>query len=148
MAGSLRNLGLLVGASGVVLLGCGCGSAAPGGSSATATPGATAPPGAVTAEQTGKLALEADPDGQLAYTTKRATATAGRVTISMRNMSGVMHNLAIQSGTSGPVLAHTEFQTDGTASFSVELKPGTYTFFCQAPGHRAAGMFGTLTVAK
>jgi len=66
----------------------------------------------------------------------------------MRNMSGVMHNLAIQSGTSGPVLAHTEFQTDGTASFSVELKPGTYTFFCQAPGHRAAGMFGTLTVAK
>ena len=29
---------------------------------------------------------------------------------------------------------------------TVKLKPGTYTFFCQAPGHRAAGMYGTMTV--
>jgi plastocyanin len=97
-------------------------------------------------EHAGKLELEAAPNGQLAYTTNKALATAGQVTISMKNMSGVMHNVAIQSGTSGPVLAHTEFQTKGTASFSVKLKPGTYTFFCQAPGHRAAGMLGTLTV--
>jgi plastocyanin len=97
-------------------------------------------------EKAGKLELEADPNGQLAYTANKAVAQAGQVTISMRNMSGVMHNLAIQSGTSGPVLAHTEFQTKGTASFAVKLKPGTYTFFCQAPGHRAAGMLGTLVV--
>jgi plastocyanin len=97
-------------------------------------------------EQNGKLALEANPAGQLAYTTNKAVAAAGSVTISMTNMSGVMHNVAIQSGTSGPVLGHTEFQTKGTASFTVKLKPGTYTFFCQAPGHRAAGMYGTLTV--
>jgi plastocyanin len=97
-------------------------------------------------EKAGKLELEAAPNGQLAYTTNKAIATAGQVTISMRNMSGIMHNVAIQPGTSGPVLAHTEFQAKGTASFTVKLKPGTYTFFCQAPGHRAAGMVGTLTV--
>jgi plastocyanin len=97
-------------------------------------------------EKAGKLELEAEPGGQLAYTTNKAQASAGQVTISMKNMSGVTHNVAIQSGTSGPVLGATPLQAKGDASISVKLKPGTYTFFCQAPGHRAAGMFGILKV--
>ncbi len=97
-------------------------------------------------EKAGKLELEANPAGQLAYTTNKALATAGQVTISMKNMSGVTHNLAIQTGASGPVLGATPLQSKGTASFTVKLKPGTYTFFCQVSGHRAAGMMGTLTV--
>jgi uncharacterized cupredoxin-like copper-binding protein len=35
---------------------------------------------------------------------------------------------------------------NGVSSFSATLSPGTYTFFCQVPGHRAGGMLGTLTV--
>jgi plastocyanin len=103
-------------------------------------------PGKPAVEQHGKLNLEANPSGLLAYTTNKATAAAGAVTITMSNMSGVTHNLAIQSGTSGPVLGHSAFQSHGSSSFTVDLKPGTYTFFCQVPGHRAAGMEGTLTV--
>ena len=109
---------------------------------------AVAPAGAgkPAVEQAGKLELEANPTGQLAYTTTKATATAGQVTISMKNMSGVTHNVAVQSGTSGPVIGATQIIPKGTASVTVNLKPGTYTFFCQVPGHRAAGMEGTLTV--
>lgn len=31
-------------------------------------------------------------------------------------------------------------------SFTITLKPGTYTFFCAVPGHKDRGMQGTLTV--
>jgi plastocyanin len=115
--------------------------------SAVPAPGAGKP----VVEKAGKLQLEANPQGQLAYSSEKAIATPGVVTISMANMSGVSHNVAIEAGTGGasgkgPVLAATSFQTKGTASVTLKLKPGSYTFFCQAPGHRAAGMYGTLTV--
>jgi plastocyanin len=110
--------------------------------SAVQAPGAGKP----AAETAGKLKIEANPQGQLAYVTNKATATAGKVSVEMPNSSGVSHNIAIQQGTSGAVLGASSFTTKGTATVSVTLKPGTYTFFCQAPGHRQAGMLGTLTV--
>jgi mono/diheme cytochrome c family protein len=99
-------------------------------------------------EKDGKLAFAANSSGQLAYTVKAAGATSGAISISMTNASGVPHNLAIQVGTgpSGKVLGATPISASGTHTLSLSLPPGTYTFFCQVPGHRAAGMFGTLTV--
>jgi plastocyanin len=102
-------------------------------------------------EKAGKLSIEANPSGQLAYVSSKATAEAGPVTIEMPNMSGVSHNIAIEEGehgstASGPVLAAAPFVSKGTTKLTVTLKPGTYTYFCQAPGHRAAGMYGTITV--
>ncbi|HTA13403.1 MAG TPA: plastocyanin/azurin family copper-binding protein [Solirubrobacteraceae bacterium] len=102
-------------------------------------------------EKGGKLEIPADPTGQLSYLTNKASATAGSVAISMPNMSGVSHNIAVEAGShaatpGGSVLAASQFVTKGTASINVQLKPGTYTFFCQAPGHRAAGMYGTIIV--
>jgi len=116
--------------------------------SAVAAPGAGKP----AVEKAGKLEIAANPTGQLAYTTTKATATPGAVTITMANMSGVSHNIAVEAGTgganptTGTVLGASSFITKGSTSVTVALKPGSYTFFCQAPGHRAAGMFGTLTV--
>jgi plastocyanin len=102
-------------------------------------------------EKAGKLSIPASPSGQLAYVTNKASATAGAVTIEMPNTSGVSHNIAIESGEGGASpkgskIGASAFTTNGTSSVKVALKPGTYTFFCEAPGHRAAGMYGTLVV--
>jgi plastocyanin len=115
--------------------------------SAVEAPGAGKP----AVERAGKLQIDANPAGQLAYTATKATATPGAVTISMANMSGVSHNIAVESGEGGATakgapLGASQFTTKGSASVTVTLKPGAYTFFCQAPGHRPAGMYGTLTV--
>ena len=102
-------------------------------------------------ETAGKLSIPASPSGQLAYVTNKASATAGPVTIDMPNTSGVSHNIAVEAGSNGvtgpgPVLGKSAFTLKTTASVKVTLKPGTYTFFCEAPGHRPAGMYGVLTV--
>ena len=115
--------------------------------SAVQAPGAGKP----AVEEAGKLKIDASPSGQLAYTTNKAEAKPGPVTIVMANMSGVMHNIAIEPGENGATakgstLAASKFIAKGSTSLTVNLKPGKYTFFCQAPGHRAAGMYGTVTV--
>lgn len=81
----------------------------------------------------------------LAYTSKTAEAEAGEVTVDFTNGQPVPHDVAIETE-NGEVLAQTEELTEGSDSTTVNLKPGTYTFFCTVPGHREAGMEGTLTV--
>jgi plastocyanin len=89
--------------------------------------------------------FEADPNGDLAYTTTSATAKAGEVTIDFDNPQSLTHDVAIESS-SGEEIGKTELIADGSDSTTVDLEPGTYTFYCSVPGHREAGMEGTLTV--
>jgi plastocyanin len=115
--------------------------------SAVAAPGSGKP----AVETAGKLDIDANPAGQLAYTAEKAEAKPGAVTIVMGNMSGVMHNIAVEPGENGATaktapIGASSFISKGSTSVNVTLKPGKYTFFCQAPGHRAAGMYGTITV--
>lgn len=94
----------------------------------------------------GALSIAANPSGQLAYTKKTLTAKAGTVKIAFTNMSPLHHNFTIQKGTSGAVVGATPTFNGGTKTLTVKLAPGTYTFYCSVPGHRMAGMQGTLTV--
>ena len=91
------------------------------------------------------LDVEADPSGNLAFTSDSATAKAGEVTINFTNSSPVPHDVKIEDS-SGEEIGGTETISEGSESAEVELKPGTYTFYCSVPGHRQAGMEGTLTV--
>lgn len=91
------------------------------------------------------VAFEADPGGDLAYTTTSAEAEAGKVTIDFDNPQALSHDVRIEDS-SGKDLGGTEVIADGSDSAVVDLKPGTYTFYCSIPGHREGGMEGTLTV--
>lgn len=110
-----------------------------------ATTGTPAPPSSPAAAATTTLKLAANPAGQLAYDTKQLSAKAGKVTIEMTNMSPVEHDVAVAQGTT--VVGQTPVFTGGSKAVTLTLKPGTYTFYCTVPGHRQAGMEGTLTVS-
>lgn len=89
--------------------------------------------------------IEADPSGSLAFTSDEASAKAGQVTVNFTNSSPVPHDVRIESS-GGEELGGTEVLAEGSESATVDLKPGEYTYFCSVPGHRQAGMEGTLKV--
>jgi plastocyanin/mono/diheme cytochrome c family protein len=71
---------------------------------------------------------------------------AGKVTIVFTNPSPIPHNVTVQEGTNGRVLGHTPTFASGKKSLVLTLPAGKYTYYCSVPGHRQAGMVGTLTV--
>jgi plastocyanin len=91
----------------------------------------------------GTVKLSADP-AQIAYTTKSLTSKAGKVTIDFTNPAPIQHDVAVAKGSQE--LAKSNLVSQGDTSVSVDLAPGKYVFYCTVPGHREAGMEGTLTV--
>jgi plastocyanin len=132
-----------------------CGSSSDNSSSTAETSGgeSQAEQGGAAKEESGgasggsasTLKFEADPNGDLAYTTTSATAKAGKVTVDFNNPQALTHDVAIESA-SGEEVGATELIAEGSDSTTVDLEPGTYHFYCTVPGHREAGMEGTLTV--
>lgn len=137
----------------VALVACGGGS--DNSSSSTATTGAEESSESAGGEEGGgassgggaasTLEFEADPNGELAFTTTEETAKAGKVTVDFTNPQGLPHDVKIESS-DGEQVGGTDTVAEGSDSATVELKPGTYTFYCSIPGHREAGMEGTLTI--
>jgi plastocyanin len=114
--------------------------------SPTATTGTPAPPSSPAhAAPSAPLKLTANPEGQLSYDTKQLSAKAGPVTITMTNMSALEHNVTVAQGST--VLGAVPTFKGGSKTLTLNLKRGTYTFYCSVPGHRQAGMEGTLTVS-
>jgi plastocyanin len=98
-----------------------------------------------TAEDT-TVAVEAVPDGSFAFTETELTAAPGADTIEFYNPSSTRHNVYIEDE-SGEVVAETETVTEARAeAFPEPLEAGTYTYYCDIPGHREGGMEGILTV--
>jgi plastocyanin len=121
----------------LVLAACGGGNGESATTSSTATTSSGGGGGST-------VKVAADPSGALKFDTASLEATAGKVTIDFTNDSSISHDVKIEgNGISG---GGTDQVTGGSASATLDLKPGTYTFFCSVDGHRAAGMEGTLVV--
>jgi plastocyanin len=91
------------------------------------------------------LEFEADPSGDLAYTTDEVTAKDGNVTIEFTNPQPTPHNVAIEAVKDGRVV--TETVSEDFAATTITLSSNErYVFYCTVPGHRKAGMKGVVKV--
>lgn len=142
---------LAVPAALLAFAGCGSSSSSSSSSASTAaeapttSSASTSTPAPASEGAGSSVKLEANPEGQLEYNTKSLSAKAGKVSVDFTNSSSLPHDVTIESS-GGEQAGATPTFSGGSKSVSVNLKPGTYKFFCSVPGHRQAGMEGTLTV--
>ncbi|MBV9579617.1 MAG: cupredoxin domain-containing protein [Chloroflexi bacterium] len=79
-----------------------------------------------------------------AFQPSTVDVASNSVTFDVRNDGRFPHNIAID-GRPGSLFPN-DLTAGQSASTTIDLPPGTYTFYCPVPGHREAGMVGTLTV--
>ena len=115
-----------------------------GSSTAKTTPSSSVPP-STKSTATEHLSVAANPKGEFHYEPSTLSAKEGVASITFANSSPVAHNMTIEDS-AGKIVGGTTTFTGGSHTIRIALKAGTYKFFCTVPGHRQAGMEGTLTV--
>ena len=75
------------------------------------------------------------------FTPSEIEATEGSIELTIANLDAFDHDFTIDELAVQLLMGANE-----TVEGSFEAGPGTYTFYCSIPGHREAGMEGTLTV--
>jgi plastocyanin len=92
------------------------------------------------------LDVSSPADGGLVFQPNGLTAKPGNVTVTYDNPSPVPHSIAVATA-NGNVLGEVQPFANGKQTVDLtNLAPGKYTFYCTVPGHREAGMQGSLTV--
>jgi plastocyanin len=144
----LAAMSMVAGLLAVSLVAC-------GGDPATPTPTAapTAEPTATTAAPSGstdgggtaqevKASLK-----EWAIVLPSTEVSAGKVKYTVTNDGQVVHDLVIYDASGNTVGSTPRFNKDqNPQTLEVDLKPGTYTYVCDLPGHAEQGMKATVTV--
>ena len=75
------------------------------------------------------------------------TAPHGKVVFFLVNSGTTSHDMVIVDSSNNRVAASELISAGDSSVFTVDsIAAGTYTFYCDQPGHRDSGMQGTLTV--
>jgi plastocyanin len=107
------------------------------------TPAATEAPASDGGGGGETVAVSAPADGSLKFDQAELNAKAGKVTFKFTNPSQVPHAFEVEGM---GVEEETETITGSEASVTVDLKAGTYEYYCPVGQHKQAGMEGELTV--
>lgn len=99
--------------------------------------------GAAAASEGGAVAVSLT---EFALDPSELTLSAGAYTFEGVNDGSVPHGLAIEGEGVSAMTPDIAYAAGTSQAFDVELAPGTYEVFCPVPGHKAAGMSGTITV--
>jgi plastocyanin len=78
---------------------------------------------------------------EFGFKLSQETVPAGKVVFAMRNTGAIVHNFDLINVKVGAFLVSGQ-----SATMTVKLKPGSYTYVCSVKYHAAQGMQGTLTV--
>ena len=77
------------------------------------------------------------------------THKAGTITFFLENQGTTGHDMKIVDSNGSAVQQSDLVQPGNEVEFTVDLKtPGTYPFYCSQPGHKDAGMTGTLQITS
>lgn len=148
-----RSMVALVLVAGALALGAcgddddeGAATGAATGASTQTDAGASTQPAPAAQGGGSELEVTAVEDGGLSFDPAELSADAGPVTITMDNPDGNTMPHTVEVEGNGVEQAGDVVQAGETATVSVDLQPGTYTYYCPVGQHRQAGMEGTLTV--
>jgi nitrite reductase (NO-forming) len=140
------NLAIVLAA--VALLAAACGG---GGGGSTGSTGGGSTGGGSTGSSTGSSPSSGSNSISLSEfkITPTAVSTAAGSTLAVQNSGTVAHDVVVASS-SGTILVKTALIQPGASAqltLPSSVTAGSYTIYCDVPGHKQQGMTGTLTVS-
>jgi plastocyanin len=103
---------------------------------ATSAPDATSEGGAAAETQTVTVLAH-----DIYFDPAEITIQAGKVLFDVTNQGAAPHDFTIDA-----LGIHIVVDPGATQTLEVDVPAGTYEYYCSVPGHKAAGMVGTLVV--
>lgn len=83
---------------------------------------------------------------EFSFVPKDVTVPAGEVTFVVKNAGVIEHNFVLEDKAKKKAAEIPVLEPAQTLEVKATLKPGVYRIYCTLPGHKDAGMVGTLTV--